>query len=189
MKSILMVSGALAPLLILAACGGTTDADSDGDGKISSEEAAAVAADVKITPGEWENTVEFVEVKIDETKLPAEARGMIGPMLQSMVGQKTTVKNCITPEEAAKPDAAFLSGNDDGECEYEKFNFGRGKMDIAMTCKGGGADGGDAKVTMAGDYSPTAYTMDMNITTNAPQAGEMTIKAKSSARRIGECPG
>ena len=187
MKRFLMASGALAPLLILAACGGATDADSDGDGKVSNEEASAAMADVKIQPGEWENTVEFVSVDMDESKLPPEAKGMIGPMLKAMVGQKTTVKNCITPEEAAKPDANFLSGNDNDECEYDKFVFGGGKMDIAMTCKGKSSGAGDAKVTMKGDFSPTAYTMDMNINTNAAEMGEMTIKAKSSAKRIGEC--
>lgn len=189
MKKFNGVAIAMAPLLILAACGGTTEADADGDGKISDDEAATIMSEVNITPGEWENTVEFVDVKMDETKLPPEARGMMAPMIEAMKGQKQVVKNCITPEQASKPDAGFLAGSKDANCEYEKFNFSKGKMDIAMACTGKGNGEGDAKITMTGDYGATAYNMDMNIMTSAGEMGDMTITAKTSAKRIGECKG
>ena len=68
----------------LAACSGG-GADTDGDGKISKEEVAKEAESIKFSPGEWENKVEIVDVKFDESKLPPEAKGMTGAAWQENV--------------------------------------------------------------------------------------------------------
>lgn len=171
----------------LASCGGgATDADADGDGTITQDEVNAAVADVKINPGEWENTVEFVDISFDESKLPAEAREFIGPMLESMKGQKQTMKDCITPEEAEQPAAEMFSGNDAADCEYDRFNFGGGKIDMAMTCSDPGS--GTAKITNTGTYTPDEFKMDMSIALQDTEMGQMTISAASTGKRIGECP-
>jgi len=196
MKSIALTT-AIAALALLAGCGGTAADDASETAKGSAakgkdmtrEEVAAAARDVKITPGEWENSVTILDVKLDESKLPPEARGMVGPMLQSMVGKVNGTKSCITPEEAAKPDASFMSGNEDANCSYQRFDMSGGKMDIAMTCEPEkGQRGGAAEITMTGTYSPTSYDMTMDMTADAGEIGPMTIKANSKGKRIGECP-
>jgi hypothetical protein len=175
------------PLLALAACSGG-GADKDGDGKISKEEIAKEAEAIKFSPGEWENKVEIVDVKFDESKLPAEAKGMAGAMVKQMVGQVQTSKNCLTEEQAKKPGADFLAGAENDECTYKKFDLSGGKIDADIACKGKQAgQTGDIKLT--GTYTATSYDMQMDMAMSSGEMGTMTMKAKNSAKRIGECKG
>ena len=182
MKTYLMLAGAA---LALSACGGSVDADADGDGNITQSEVAAVMDDVSITPGEWENTVEFVDISIDETKLPQEVRGMMAGMLENMKGQTTVTKNCVTPEEAEQPAAEMFAGNEDADCEYDTFEFGGGTMKMEMTCQDPGS--GMAKISNSGTYSSDSYQMDMTVEINSPEMGEMTISAASTGKLVGDC--
>ena len=173
------------PLLALAACSGG-GADKDGDGKISKEEVAKEAESIKFSPGEWENKVEIVDVKFDESKLPPEAKGMTGAIVKQMVGQVQTTKNCLTEAQAKKPGADFLAGAENDECTYKKFNLSGGKIDADIECKGKEA-GQQGNIKLAGTFTGTTYDMQMDMVMQSPQTGSMTIKAKNSAKRIGEC--
>jgi hypothetical protein len=177
----------LGTALALAACGGATDADADGDGTITQEEAEAslASSDFKVTPGQWENTVEFVDIEIDESRLPEEARGMLGPMLNSMKGQVNTSSSCVTQEQADQPAAEMFAGNENADCEYERFQFSGGKIDMAMTCNDPNA--GTATIVNTGTFDDDSYQMDMSMQMNAPELGEMKITAKSTGKRVGEC--
>ncbi len=183
--SIFARGAALASVFALAACGGTS-ADTDGDGKISQDEVEAAVAAVEITPGEWENTVEFTDIQFDESKLPPEAQAFIVPMLESMKGQVQTSKSCVTEEEASKPQAEMFSGNEDADCEYTKFEFSGGKMDMAMTCND--PQSGTAKITNTGSYSADAYDMKMTVELEDEEMGAMTISAASTGKHLGACP-
>jgi hypothetical protein len=187
MKMLQTVSILALPLLALAACsdGG---ADKDGDGKISKEEVAAEAEAIKFSAGEWENKVEIVDVKFDESKLPPEAKGMTGAIVKQMVGQVQTTKNCLTEEQAKKPGADFLAGAENDECTYKKFNLSGGKIDADIQCKGKEA-GQEGNIKLAGTFTSSTYDMQMDMVMQSPQTGSMTIKAKNSAKRIGECKG
>ncbi|MEP0393447.1 MAG: DUF3617 domain-containing protein [Erythrobacter sp.] len=171
----------------LSACGGAPEADADGDGTITQAEAenALAASDVVISPGEWENTVEFVDIEFDESQLPAEARGMIGPMLQSMRGQTTTTNSCVTEEQANEPAAEMFSGSDAADCEYSKFEFSGGSIDMAMTCSD--PNSGTANITNTGTFDEESYSMEMEISMEGSEMGAMKIKAKSAGKRVGEC--
>jgi hypothetical protein len=187
MKMLQTVSILALPLLALAACsdGG---ADKDGDGKISKEEVAAEAEAIKFSAGEWENKVEIVDVKFDESKLPPEAKGMTGAIVKQMVGQVQTTKNCLTEEQAKKPGADFLAGAENDECTYKKFDLSGGKIDADIQCKGKEA-GQEGNIKLAGTFTSSTYDMQMDMVMQSPQTGSMTIKAKNSAKRIGECKG
>jgi len=171
----------------LSACGGAADADADGDGTITQDEAEAVLAnsDLTITPGEWENTVEFVDIEFDESQLPAEARGMIGPMLDAMRGQKSTTKSCVTEEQAKKPAAEMFSGNDAADCEYDKFEFAGGSIDMAMTCTD--PTSGTAQIINTGTYDEGSYAIEMDISMEGSEMGATKITAKSEGKRVGDC--
>lgn len=187
MKVLQTVSILAIPLMALAACSGG-GADKDGDGKISKEEVAAEAEAIKFSAGEWENKVEIVDVKFDESKLPPEAKGMTGAIVKQMVGQVQTTKNCLTEEEAKKPGADFLAGAENDECTYKKFDLSGGKINADIACKGKEA-GQEGDIKLTGSYTATSYDMEMAMVMSAPQTGAMTIKAKNSAKRIGECKG
>ena len=183
MRNYVVAAGAA---LALVACSGETDVDADGDGQISQSEAEAAMESVKINPGQWENTVEFVDIEFDESKLPPEAQQFIGPMLESMKGQINTTNSCVTPEEAEKPSANMFSGNEDADCSYDKFTFSGGTMDMAMTCND--PDSGTAKITNTGSYTPDEYDMQMRVELEDNQMGTMTISAAAKGKRIGDCP-
>ncbi|MHA7819514.1 MAG: DUF3617 domain-containing protein [Erythrobacter sp.] len=171
--------------VMLAACGGNS-ADTDGDGQISQDEVDAAVAAVEIKPGEWENTVEFVDIEFDESQLPEEAQAFLVPMLEAMKGQVQTNKNCVTPEEASQPQAEMFSGNEEADCEYETFEFSGGQMNMAMSCNDPGS--GTAKITNTGTYEEDSYDMQMRVELQDNEMGAMTITANSKGKHIGECP-
>jgi hypothetical protein len=160
---------------ILAACSSEPEAAS---GNMTAEEVADQLKDMKIEPGQWEATNEIVS---------ASAPGVPADALKSMVGQKSTVSNCITPEQAAKPSANFLAAQQNNNCTYQDWDMEGGKMTGTMTCEGAGMPG-KVIMKMTGDYAPTAYNLDMDMnTTGLPGGMTMTIKAKTTGRRVGEC--
>lgn len=162
-----------AALSILAACG-----DSGTRGNMSAEEVAGELASVKIQPGQWEATNEIVS---------AEAPGMPEGALAGMIGRKTITRNCVTPEQAAKPDANFLAAQENSNCSYQDFSMDGGRMTGTMTCQGGEMPG-RMVMAMSGDYGPTSYDMTMDMKpSELPGGMSMTVKARTTGKRIGDC--
>ena len=165
-----------AALLLLAGCDWMVQKPQNQD--MTAEEVAGELSTMKIEPGEWEATNEIVS---------ASAPGVPDDALGQMIGQKTTVRNCITPEQAAKPSANFLAAQQSSNCTYPAWRMEDGRMTGTMTCQGGDTPG-TVVMKMAGDYGPAAYNLDMDMnTTGLPGGLTMTIKAKTTGRRVGEC--
>jgi hypothetical protein len=165
-----------AALAALPSC--NRSASESGGGNMSADQVAEELKDMKIEPGQWEATNEIVQVN---------APGVPGDTLKSLIGQKTNVSNCITPEQAAKPSANFLAAQANNNCTYQDWRMEGGRMTGAMTCEGGQMPG-KVIMNMAGNYSPTQYDLDMDMKTSGLPGGmTMTIKAKTSGRRVGEC--
>ena len=161
----------LVALFVVAACG-------ESGGKQSAEEVADTLSDVRIQAGLWEATNEVVDVT--SPALPAE-------VLAQMKGQKTTVRNCVTPEQAAKPDANFLAAQKDSSCTYQDFAMRGGHMTGTMTCKPPGADGAMV-MTLDGRYGAAEYDMAVTMkTTGMGQGQTMTMRARTTGRRVGDC--
>src|SRR5918997_2289118 len=157
-------------ILALAGCG------EQKSGNMSAEEVAGELAGMKITPGQWEATNEILSVS---------APGMPADITKQML-RKTTVLNCITREQAENPDANFLAAQKDSNCTYQDWSMSGGRMSGTMTCSGEGAPG-QMKMQMQGQYAPTSYAMDMTMET-AGAGMNMTIKSRTTWRRVGECP-
>ena len=170
----------IAAVTLIAGCS-DNGADKDGDGKITNEEVAAEMNEVNLEPGEWENTVEIIDVNIEG--LP---EGAPAGMMDSIKGQKTTSKSCITEEQAENPGAQFFAAQEETNCEVKKFDMSGGAVSSEMACKNMGAPG-NMNMTMDGQYGPSSYDMTM---TMAGEAGgmKMNMEAKSSGKRIGDCP-
>lgn len=164
-----------AGLLALAAC--SQEPEEKGR-QMSAEEVADELSEMRIEPGQWEATNEI---------LSANAPGMPEGMLKQMVGQKTTVQNCITPEQAAKPSANFLAAQENSNCTYQDWSMDGGRMTGTMTCEGGEMPG-KMVMTMEGEYGSTRYDMNMDMQTSGlPNNMSMTIKARTTGRRVGDC--
>lgn len=168
----------LAPAAILLALSGCGDQPAEKGKDMSAEEVADELSEMKIEPGQWEATNEIVS---------ATAPGMPPDILKQMVGQKTTVSNCITPEQAAKPSANFLAAQQNNNCTYQDWTMNGGRMTGTMTCQGGEMPG-KVVMNMTGNYGSDRYDLDMDMnTTGLPNGMSMTIKAKTTGRRVGEC--
>lgn len=160
-------------LLLASGCGEEPGRD------MTAKEVAAELADVKITPGLWEatNIIESVRAPM----LPDEVKGR-------MEGRRTTVRNCITPEQAARPNAAFLTAQENSQCSYRDFSMRNGRMQGMMTCQGGALPG-EMRMEMEGRYGPESYDVAMDMEAAGLPGGAMTIKARTTGRRIGACDG
>lgn len=159
-------------LLALAACG------SEPKGDMSPEEVADELSQMKIRPGQWEATNEV---------LSSEAPGLPAEAIRRMVGRKTSVSNCITPEQASKPSANFLAAQKDGKCTYQDWSMDDGEMRGTMTCQGPDLPG-RAVMKMAGTYGEESYDMTMETAVSGlPNGMSMTVTARTSGKRTGDC--
>lgn len=162
-----------ATLLALAAC----EKSAPEEKEMTADEVAAQLASVKVEPGQWESTTEILSAK---GPLPEAA-------LRQMTGQRTSVTNCITPEQAARPSANFLAAQQNNDCTYRDFRMQGGKLSGRMTCSGGQLPG-TMTTTMNGDYGPRAYDMMMEMeTAGLPGTGPIQIRARTQGKRVGDC--
>jgi hypothetical protein len=168
-----LILGVVVPLLALQSCG-----KEEPGRKQSAEEVAEEMSSLKIEPGQWEATNEI---------LSASAKGLPDSALEQMTGKKDTVRDCITPEQAERPSANFLAAQKNMDCAYRDFSMQGGRMKGAMTCTGPQMPG-QVVMEMDGEYGPRSYAMNMDMNaSNLPGGMTMTIKAKTTGRRIGEC--
>lgn len=169
---------------IVALVAGCADkgADADGDGKITSEEVAAEMNEVSLEPGEWENTVEIVDVEIEG--MP---NGIPPGMIEQMKSQKTVSKSCMTEEMARNPGAQFFAAQEEFDCEVKKFNMSGGAIDSQLSCNNMNNGAGQMNMAMTGQYGPSSYDMMLNMDGGAGPV-KMKISAKNVGKRVGDCP-
>ncbi|MEM8918043.1 MAG: DUF3617 domain-containing protein [Pseudomonadota bacterium] len=174
----------LASAAVLALVSGCADngADADGDGKITNEEVAAEMNEVSLEAGEWENTVEIVDVEIEGM-----SDGMSAGMVERMKGQKTVSKSCITEEMAKDPGAEFFAAQKEVDCEVKKFTMSGGAIDSEMSCKNMNNGAGEMNMAMSGDYGSSSYDMVLKMDGDAGPM-KMKISARNIGKRVGDCP-
>jgi hypothetical protein len=176
-KTMMMTAGAA--LALLAGCGGGGEAEKAKTGPQSAEEVAKEMSQMQLRPGQWETTTQILSM---------EAPGVPAEATKAVTDEKTTVATCITPEQAAKPDASFLSGQQGANCSYSDFDMSGGKVRGRISCQNKDAPG-SMTMAMSGTYAEEEYDfgMDMELRGDAP-GQSMTMKARTSGRRVGECP-
>lgn len=179
MRPILIVSAALLPI---AAC----DGGSVSERNASVAEVAAKAQGLaRIEPGLWTTTTDVHAIDVPGMD---DARIMEGVTAQLKKQHAISSSHCVTPEEAARPPSEMFAGKDSGDCRYDKFDMGGGRLDAAMTCSREGLPG-TTTMTMAGSYSPTSYDLavEMKVAVPAMPGGGMTMKATTKGARTGAC--
>ena len=139
----------------------------------------AVAADlarVEVRPGSWEVRSEV---------LSASQPGMPVELAERMKGPRAAARHCITPAQAARPDAAFLAGRRSGQCSYSDFAMRGGRIAGTMVCRA--ADGAETRARMSGTYTPEAFEMRMDMETPGFGNATLAVVVRQSGRRIGDC--
>ena len=170
-----------AATVALAACGGSGNADADGDGRVSAEEMKNAAADMEpLQPGEYKMSMELVELE-DPTVTPEEleqAKSFFG-MMSSMAPAK-----CMTAEELENPMVDLADNMQDGDCEVTSMNASGGNMKAEMSCSG---DKGAADVTLESTSTATSSQMTMTAVETTEQ-GPKRMVMKIGMERQGDCP-
>ena len=170
-----MIAGLM--LMALAACHKpAVDERNASVADVAKAVSKAQAGEMKFNPGRWESSF-----TIESMNMP----GMPASAAKAVAGNKTRYATCLTQEKAAKPGSDFFA-KDSKNCTYDHFTMGGGKIDAKMHC---GNAGGDAVVTMKGDYTPTHYAMRMESVTNAARQGPITMRMAIEANHTGQCKG
>ncbi len=171
--------------ILLAACDSSPevdvrDANASQVGEALAESGLADEG-FQVRPGNWES-----KVAIEEMQIPGMPASMQEQMKSTFAQhQPASFTSCLTPEEAKNPKEDFFAGKDNN-CRYDHFKMGDGKIDAKMRC-----DAGEAvqSMEMAGTYSPDTYSMTMtSVRTGEPgPGGEVRMKMRMDAKRVGEC--
>lgn len=164
--------------LVLTAC--------NKSGQVSATNASAedVAKQVQeagletsVKPGKWVSKVTILGMHVP---------GAPAGMEDQMRGRTSEERDyCLTPEQAKKPGENFFAGNE-GECRYDHFTMGGGKIDAAMHCA---HEGMTQAVEMKGTYSPESYqmAMDSKVSGGPSEMAGMSMSMRVEAKRVGEC--
>ncbi|GMN03973.1 DUF3617 domain-containing protein [Erythrobacter sp. MTPC3] len=171
-----------ASALALTACGSPGgDADSDGDGVVTAEEAqalnASAADEIKPLPGKYKVDMQFVKAE----GLPEEMQSMMGSSMTN------STEFCLTPEMA---DSGFgqMAQQDDDSCTIDRYVIDGNDMDMAMSCSPAGTPT-PMEMTMSGTVSPTKSDMTMVSKGMFPGMAEASVEMRVTQERIGDCDG
>ena len=176
-RSAALVTAATLAALSLSAC--------KKEGVVAKDESVESVAKkvdesgIKPQPGRWESSVKIG--KMDLPGLPPQAKEAMGKQM----GATQTFASCLTPEQAAKPDAGFFQAGAK-DCKYDSFVMAGGKIDAAMTCDRGGQT---LKMTMAGTYSETSYDIEVKSQGEVQPGMPMSMEMSIASHRAGECNG
>ncbi len=157
--------------LALAACGSDGGSDSANGG---SEAGGATSAGVNMEPGQWEMTSQILSMEVPG--MPAGTQMPTPPA--------TTISMCLTPEQAATPNAGFLTGaGENSGCRTEGMNFANGRVSGTVICE---MEGTRMRSTVDGQFGSTNYEISQRAET---EANGMTtrMEVRTTGRRIGEC--
>lgn len=162
-------------------------ARADSGSGMTVDEVAKTMSNVKMKPGAWDVSMTIEDVKL--TGLPPGPQGQqIEQMMKQSIGART-VKSCMTPEQAANPQADFLAAQEGKNCTYDGFAMDGGQVKGKMVCTPPNGKG-QMTMTMNGTYSPTDYAMNMTLEGAGMGDGmAMTMKAKTQGKWLSDaCP-
>jgi hypothetical protein len=153
----------------LAACN-SQEGVTAKDASVEDVAKAIAKSDVALKPGRWETSI-----------------SMAGEAMPVPGAGKGGVATCLTKADLDQMDEQMLQKPMES-CRYEKFTMAGGKIEGAMSCNPPEGEGPTMKMTMAGNYTPETYDLDM--TTEMSMGGQSkTTTMQVVSRRIGKCDG
>ena len=181
---------AAATALLLASCGsrdeagneaamaGNSSAPENGQAAPEASGTPARLAAVELRPGQWETTVEIL--RMDLGNVPGMPAG-VTPPAQAPV----TVRSCLTPEQARRPNAGFMTGaQDQSGCSYENFSMPAGACGAPSPATSRDRPCG-RRSTAASARKATGSKSESRVTANG---ADISTATRITARRIGDCP-
>lgn len=167
--------------MLLAGCGGNTDANNDG--KISGEEAAAAAQGmVQPRPGQYRTTAELLD--FDMPGMTDQQKEQMRSLMAGSMAEGSTI--CLTPEQAEQNGAKqMVQDMAKGDCTIKTFDVSGNNVVAEMECAGQGAPKGT--VRMEGAMAAESSTMTMEFNQDVPGQGQAHIKMRMNSQRTGDC--
>jgi hypothetical protein len=172
------VAAMTALLLVSCSGGGGEEKAAGGDTAAADGPAAAGGGGAMVTmqPGQWEITTEVVRMSAPD--LPQGASVPNPP--------PTTIRTCLTPEQAAAPTGGFLTGSGENSgCTASNLSMTGGRVQGTVQCE---QPGTTMRSTLDGTFTPTSMEMNQRVETTA-QGMTMEIESRTTGRRVGDCPG
>ena len=163
-----MRSWMLLPLLALAAC---------SEGEPAPKAEAEAPADKTMLAGQWETSSEV-------TRLTQHDSG--APEIDTPAGTTASFTSCLTEADRKKPAATLFAGAE-AQCQYDNFYMSRGRMNATMKCRLPGVEG-EVVASVEGSHDADSFEGTMTTSTQLAGTGDVTVDAKLTGRRIGDCP-
>jgi hypothetical protein len=161
----------LAVAIALTGCSKEKEAPA---GEKSSGTGDVTAATIGLKPGQYEATVEMLELSI-----PGMPAGMGKEMAKRASAPKVTY--CVTAKDAAQSVKDMIGKAQTGTCEFKKYDISGGHIATEMACKN--PTGSDGTIKTEG-----TITSDGMETTGEIDFPEMKAKTRSTFKRVGDCP-
>lgn len=163
-------------VLLLASCGGPSGNRQKAEaGNAATPAPSGAVAAVAMQPGQWEITTEVLRMEV-----PNMPKGVSAP-----TPPPTTVRTCLTPQQASAPSGGFLTGSgESGGCTTQNMSMSGGRIQGTVQCD---QQGSTMRSTMDGQFSPTGFEVNQRVETSA-QGMNMTMQSRTSGRRVGDCP-
>jgi hypothetical protein len=150
--------------MLLAACGGEKPAPAQ-------EEAADA-----LKAGLYEVTSEVTAlVSTDNTT----------PFTKLKVGDKTTVKACVSAD--GKPAPELFAEAEGDKCEIKNSYIRHGRLSAQMSCAREGKRG-EVMPAMMGSFKADSFEGEITSLSYFVEDGDYRMSRKVSAKRIGDCP-
>ena len=150
--------------IMLAACGSEPAAPE--------KEKAADA----LTPGLYELTSEVTALaSTDKTT----------PFTQLKLGDKTTVKACVSAGNKPAPELFAEAAGD--KCEIKNSYIRYGRLSAQMSCTREGRRG-EVMPAMMGSFKADSFEGEITSLTYFVEDGDYRMTRKVSAKRVGDCP-
>lgn len=152
-------------LLLTVACSAPAASD------MRDADVAAELAKLRIAPGRWRLTTEVTDATGPD--LPRDIRNR-------MIGPRNDLTTCITPAQAARPQANFLALGESRRCTYRGLEISGGRINGSMRC-------GPMDVRIEGRFAADSFEMRAFNGSPVPGGGTMLVTLRGAGRRLGDC--
>ena len=172
----------LGAALVLAACGSSGgSADSNGDGKVSTAEAASAVSKIDAPlPGKYKTTVNLIDFT-----MPGMPPAMQAQIKGRMAGNMEATY-CETGLDRKGSIKQMTDNMGRGNCTYNKMDVTGRSFDVDMNCTT--PQGGKGHYVINGTMTSDSRDMTMEVTQDTPQGGgPMHMKSHIVSTRIGAC--
>ncbi|GLV22669.1 hypothetical protein TomMM35A_25150 [Sphingobium sp. TomMM35A] len=160
--------------LLLGSCG-----DKPSGEPQSREEVRAEVQKVQLKPGQWEGAYTLEDIEMPNVQGGSD---QMKEQMKKMMS-RSSIKYCVSPEEAANPSGKMFSGQESKDCTYKGFDVSGGSVKGEIACK---SEHGTMNAVMSGSYAPESYEMQMDMKmSGAPGGMNMSMKAKTTGKWVG----